>query len=44
MPVSPQVVYPRGGQIMVDLLNDGSGGMTNLSCISGAPNCTLRVM
>lgn len=31
MPVSPQVVYPRGGQIMVDLLNDGANTITNLS-------------
>lgn len=31
MPVSPQVVYPRGGQILVDVLNDGSGALTNLS-------------
>ena len=31
MPVSPQVVYPRGGQIMVDVLNDGAVAMTNLS-------------
>lgn len=31
MPVFPQVVYPRGGQIMVDLLNDGASTMTNVS-------------
>jgi hypothetical protein len=30
MPVSPQVVYPRGGQIMVDLLNDGASTLTNV--------------
>lgn len=30
MPVSPEVVYPRGGQIMVDLLNDGASTATNV--------------
>lgn len=29
-PVYPQVVYPRGGQIMVDLLNDGATALTNV--------------
>lgn len=31
IPVSPQVVYPRGGEITVDILNDGTAALTNVT-------------
>jgi len=31
IPVSSQIIYPRQGQITVDLINDGAAGLTNLT-------------
>ena len=31
LPVYPQVVYPRGAEIRVDILNDGANALTNLT-------------